>query len=141
MFMQGSGVRKKRKESGGFTLIELMIVVAIVAILLAVALPSFQNQLIRGKRTAAQAEMLDIANRQQQYLLTNRAYFTKAILTGSGYVLDPDVSRNYTYDVTVGAGASPTFLITFTPTGGQASDGALTLNEQGVGTPADKWDR
>ena len=123
----------------GFTLIELMIVIAIVAILLLVALPAYRDQVIRGHRAAAQSEMLDIANRQQQFLLANRAYVDKATLQASGYALPTDVVAMYDYTITLGAGAVPEYTITFTPIGGQASDGPLTLNSQGVKTPAGKW--
>lgn len=125
----------------GFTLVELMIVIIIVGILVTVALPAYQNQVIRGNRTAAQAEMLDIANRQQQHLLSNRAYMDKTTLQTTGYALDPDVAKHYVYTITLGTLATPTYTITFTPSGRQAKDGALTLNEQGVGSPAAKWER
>lgn len=130
-----------RRNQSGFTLIELMIVVAIVAILLVVGLPAWQEQVKRSKRTAAQAEMYDIANRQQQYLLSNRSYMDDTILTNTGYTLDPDVAKNYSWSIALGAGTTPTYVLTFTPTGSQASDGPLTLNEQGLGTPAEKWNR
>lgn len=133
----GPGNRAQR----GFTLIELMIVLVIVAILVGVALPAYQNQVIRGNRAAAQAVMLDIANRQQQRFLSDRSYADKAALTASGFALDADVARNYTYSITLGAGAVPSYVVTFTATGRQAKDGNLTLNEQGVGAPAAKWDR
>jgi len=125
----------------GVTLVELMIVIVIVVILVGVALPAYQNQVIRGNRTAAQAVMLDIANRQQQFFLSDRSYFDTTQLQNSGFSLDQDMARNYTYTVVSLAGPPPTFTITFTPIGAQAEDGALTLNSQGVGTPADKWDR
>lgn len=128
-----------RPSSRGFTLIELMIAVAVVAILAAVALPSYQQYVIRGKRAAAQAEMMDIANRQQQFLLANRSYASKATLEASGYALPTEVSAHYTYDIAVGAGAVPSFTITFTATGSQASDGPLGLTSAGVKTPAAKW--
>ncbi|MFK8398111.1 type IV pilin protein [Pseudomonas sp. BGr12] len=126
-------------SSRGFTLIELMVVVAIVAILAAIAYPSYQQYVIRGKRSAAQAQMMDIANRQQQYLLANRAYASKSALESGGYALPSEVSGNYSYDITVGSGTPPTFTITFTPSGGQASDGNLTLASDGTRTPSAKW--
>ena len=57
------------KSKHGFTLIELMIAVAIVGILAAVAYPAYTQYMIRANRAAAQSEMMDIANRQQQFLL------------------------------------------------------------------------
>lgn len=133
----------ERMKNSGFTLIELMIVVAIVGILAMIALPSYENHVIRGNRSAAQAQMMDIANRQHQYLLANRVYATKAEL---GYTLTSDVSNNYDYDITVDNNPddgtpSPSYIITFTPSGRQAKDGALTLNSQGVKTPEEKWRR
>jgi type IV pilus assembly protein PilE len=128
-----------RSKTGGFTLIELMITVAIVAILAAVALPSYRQYVIRSKRSAAQAQMMDIANREQQFLLANRNYADKTALTASGYALPSDVSVNYGYDIVLSTTGAPGFTLTLTPQGGQASDGPLTLNSEGVKTPAGKW--
>jgi type IV pilus assembly protein PilE len=132
---------KKGVEQRGITLLELMIAIVIVSLLVTVALPAYQDQLMRGNRTAAQAVMLDIANRQQQFFLSDRTYFDTTQLEGSGFSLDQDVARHYTYAVVPVAGPPPTFTITFTPIGSQTKDGALTLNSQGVGGPADKWAR
>ena len=127
-------------RSRGFTLIELMVVAAIVAILAAIAYPSYQQYIIRGKRTAAQAQMMDIANREQQYLLANRAYADKTALEAGGYALPSEVSGNYGYSITVNNAATPpTFTITFTPSGSQTSDGNLTLDSAGSKTPTNKW--
>jgi type IV pilus assembly protein PilE len=134
--------RKQNRRAYGFTLIELMITVAIIGILAAIALPSYRDHVIRGKRAAAKASMMDIANREQQFLLANRVYADKTALTGGGYSFDTDVAQSYGWDVTANNAASPpTFLITLTPTGGQASDGALTLDSQGNKSPAAKWSR
>lgn len=127
------------KKKRGFTLIELMITVAIVAILAAIAYPSYQQYVLRGNRGAAQGAMMEIASRQQQFLLANRAYASKSELETSGYALPSDVSSRYDYDVTLGTGTLPTFTITFTAKGAQVDDGNLTLNSEGVRTPVDKW--
>jgi len=127
----------------GFTLIELMITVVIVAILASVALPAYQEQVRRGHRAAAQTEMMDIANREQQFLLANRAYADKAALEGSGYALPSELASKYGYAIAVNNAATPpTFTITFTPSGSQTSDGALVLNSAGAKTragEASKW--
>jgi len=130
-----------RRNTKGFTLIELMIVVAIVGILAAIALPAYREHVIRGNRSAAQAQMLDIANREQQYLLANREYADYADL---GYTVSDDVAKNYTPTITVGSGTVPSFTITFTAKSGQVSDGDLILDSEGNKTrdgDADKWNR
>jgi type IV pilus assembly protein PilE len=123
----------------GFTLIELMITVAIVGILGAVAYPAYTSHIKKGLRATAKAQMLDIANREQQFLLANRTYADKATLETSGYVLPNELNGKYTYDITVGAANSPAYTITFTATGTQVSDGDLTLTSSGVKSPASKW--
>ncbi|UUY10653.1 prepilin-type cleavage/methylation domain-containing protein [Pseudomonas sp. J452] len=116
-----------------------MIVIMIIGVLAAIALPNYQQYIVRSNRAAAQAEMMDIANRQKQFLLANRAYISKTDLEASGYALPADLSFRYSYAITVGSGTLPTFVITFTAIGSQAADGDLTLTSAGVKSPADKW--
>jgi type IV pilus assembly protein PilE len=136
----------------GFTLIELMITVAIVGILASVAYPSYQDYIIRANRSTAQQFMLDIANREEQYLLDARTY-TATIGTGGLNLTAPtSISGRYTFSVTVAAGPPLTYTITATPTGPQTGDlydpirssnsvGPLTLDSLGQKGPAVKWTR
>jgi type IV pilus assembly protein PilE len=123
----------------GFTLIELMIVAAIIAVLAAVAYPSYTNHLQKGARRAAQAQMLDLANREQQFLLSSRAYVDYTGMTGSGYALPADLTARYTPTIVVGTGTVPSYTITFAAKGPQLKDGDLGLTSEGVKSPADKW--
>ena len=130
--------RRRPARLVGFTLVELLIVVAIVAILALIALPSYQAQIRKGHRAAAQSYMMDLAQRQAQYLLDARAYAsTEAAL---GYTATPaDVAPYYTLGIAAPVVAPPTFTITATAIGSQIADGDLTIDNQGNKTPATKW--
>lgn len=129
---QGRAPRRR-----GFTLIELMIVVAIVAILAAVAYPAYTSHVRRGYRAAAQSYLMDLAQKQTQHLLDNRAYAaTEAALNA---MKPTDVNNNYDINIAVVAGPPPSFMITAAPKGTMASDVTLTINQAGQKTPSDKW--
>lgn len=123
----------------GFTLIEVMVVVAIVAILAGVALPSYLNHLIRASRIQAQTEMLDMGSLEEKIYLNANAYTSNVTAAydgkatgGLGKTSGKSKDARYTYSVSVGA-SSQSFVLTATPVAGtqQASDGNLSLSETG----------
>ena len=137
--MKSSRTRDRAGRAMGFTLIEVMIVVVIVGILAAIAYPSFLAQIRKGHRAETQSYMMDLAQRQAQYLLDARGYAsTEAAL---GYIATPpDVAAHYTIGIAAPPLVSPpSFTVTATPFGSQVADGALTIDSQGTKTPSDKW--
>lgn len=129
---------KPAARRGGFTLIELLVALTIVAILAAVAYPTYQDQIRKGRRAAAQAFLVDTANRQQQYLLDARSYATGAgAIAALSLTVPTDVAPFYTVEVTPAAATNPpTYQIQATPiaASSQAPDGALTLDHDGTRT-------
>ena len=118
----------------GFTLIELMIAVAIVGILASVAYPSYREHVRKGNRAAAQAFMMEVAQRQQSYLINNRSYANS--LATLGVVLPNDVSGFYSGTTFILTNQPPRFLYVLTPVSGgmQESDGRLCITESGART-------
>jgi type IV pilus assembly protein PilE len=131
-------VRKKCDvgKQQGFSLIELMIAVAIIGLLAAVAYPSYQDQVRKGNRAAAQAFMMEVSQAQQNHLMNNRSYATS--LTALGVSTPSDVSSYYTVGTNLGvsAGPPPTFTLQLDPISGtiQAVDGSLCITNAGART-------
>lgn len=132
------------RRHAGFTLTEILVVVVIVGILAAIALPAYDRYVQRANRSAAQQFMLDLASRAEQYRLDARNYPT-AIGTGAGEIdvaVPTDVSDYYTVGIASNNAATPpTYTITATPKAGTRQEGesTLTLDSAGNRTPTDEW--
>ena len=122
------------RKTRGFTLIEIMITVAIIGILVAIAFPSYQQHLRKGRRATAQAFMMDVANREQQYLLDARNYAVGGGAFTTLNVAPPSSLNNfYTFTVTPAAPtAPPSFTITATAMNQQLHDGDLVIDNTGA---------
>lgn len=134
--MRIHGLHPKISGSGGFTLIEVMIVTAVIAILASVALPGYNDYVRRSKLTDGTAVLADYRVKLEQYYQDNRNY--GPVAGGACGAAPPTsaqtVSRAFSYACVVGAAPADTYIVTASNVAGAglgaAADYVYTLNEQ-----------
>jgi type IV pilus assembly protein PilE len=144
--------QSSKHASSGFTLIELMVTVAIVSILATIAVTSYSSQIQKSRRTEAKSALLDLAGREERLFSTTNSYSSDESFLGyatvstpmtnmdfgNGYYQLSAVSTATTYTLTASAKAGSSQV-------GDATCGSFTLNQLGVqgvsgtGTVASCW--
>ncbi len=120
----------KRQAVRGFTLVELLISVAVLGLLVALAYPSYLSHIAKGRRADGKAALLDVAQRMERFY-TERSSYVGASLGATG--IHPTSSVQGYYSLAITAQTAAAFTLTATPSGAQASDacGTYSYNHQG----------
>lgn len=121
----------------GVTLIELMVVIAVIGIVSAVALPSYNKHVLKSNRSNAQAVLLETAQFMERYYTANNSYVNASVLTAvvPKGATGSAVKYNVSFSVAPTASA---YTVQAVPANGQASDscGTLTVSQTGAQTAA-----
>ena len=125
------------KANRGLTLVELLIVIVIIGILAAVAVPAYTNYMQRARRVDAKTALEHLRATQEMFR-AERGFYTININTLINMGV-PAISGDYA--ISLNSATATTFIGRADPSGSprQASDGILVINQDGVKTPADKW--
>lgn len=137
----------RRSRSAGFTLTELMVVVVIVTILAMIAIPAYNAQIRKSRRTEAKTAVLELASREEKYFSTANSYTTDPTQLGysttAGSTFPQSTGQYYEINVKVPdpswSGTSPSFIITATPSAGSPQNAdtqctSFSVTQTGVQT-------
>ena len=135
-----SGSRKTL--SPGFTLVELMVTVAVLSVLATIAVTSYSSQVLKSRRTEAKSALLDLAGREERLFSTTNAYSNLEAALGyapatSTTVMTAMPFGNGYYTLTVTTPTASSYTLTATPAGSQLNDtacGTFQLNQLGQQT-------
>ena len=134
--MNRNRYERHARRDAGFTLIELMIAAAIVAILAAVAMPSYQSYIRRGQLSDAFTTLSDMRVKMEQYYQDNKFYGTASNTTTCatlpGYTAFPVTTKYFTLSCTAGAAPSQTYTLTATGSGSLTTGYDYTVNQAGT---------
>ncbi len=130
-------MKKNLLKASGFTLVELMIVVVIISILAAVAIPGYQSFVLESKRSEGTSALMRIMDMQERFYINQFPPTYTTDLTQLGYSSDPVVTESGFYNISAaacGGGITSCVILKATAQSEVAADGNLTLNSQGTRT-------
>jgi type IV pilus assembly protein PilE len=115
----------------GFTLIELMIAVAIIGILASIAIPAYQQYVLRANRADAQAILMETAQFMERYFTTNNSYADAALLSGQS-----PKTGTAKYTISFSSQSDTAYTLQAAPQGSQTADscGTLSVDQTGATT-------
>lgn len=121
----------------GFTLSELLIVMVIVAILAAIAIPSYRNQIVKTNRSNAMADLQGFAQAMERYYAQNNTYATA--VAGTVFPAQSPLDGQARYTLSIPAQDATSYTLRATPVAGgtQVNDGYLEITNTGQ----HRWDR
>lgn len=122
------------KRSSGFTLVELVVVIGILAILIGIAVPVYSTYRMRANRTEGKAALLEAVQSAERFFVRNNTF--------EGAFDPAEWSTEHYYTMSYVADSATEFEITATAKGAQAGDtdcAVMTINHQGVKTPTACW--
>ncbi|GAB3305922.1 type IV pilin protein [Luteimonas notoginsengisoli] len=127
-----------RQPMAGFSLIEVMVVVAIIAILASIALPSYNEHVRKTRRAAGGACAVAASQQLERYYTVQLTYDGAPAGNVLDNVCDPDTLKYYTIGRIINAANPRVYSVTATPAGKQQGDscGTLSINQAGVKSPA-----
>jgi len=145
--------RRPASAASGFSLPELIVVVAIIGILTAISMPAYNDYLIRANKAAVKGVLLEVASRQEQYLMNSGSFGTLAQL---GYTVPTDVGTYFDITLTTGTNSGstvaalqglPTFTVSASGKVGTIQEGqpaagagtAFSINQFGLKLPVSEW--
>lgn len=130
-----------QSQHEGFSLIELMVVIAIVGIIAMIALPSYNSSVEKSRRADGQAALVDLASKMEAYFYSEKTYTTD--LAALGYTPPPQSPEGfYALSVLAPSVSCPItscYVLQAAANDIQSNDGDLTLSSTGLKLPADKW--
>lgn len=123
------------RSAHGFTILELMIAVLIIAVLAAIALPSYQDSIRKTKRAEGKAALLDLQNRMERYFIDRNTYAGACIggacAAGTQVLASATTEKGY-YTLSIPAAAANAYTLQAAPTFTDTLCGNLTLTNTGV---------